>query len=257
MKKYLTIWWRIQAGHLGKDLNSGWNLLVRILGSLCFFVLHLVSLQFLLRKFIFSGWNNSQIWTLLLVFEMFTYLAFLFFWRGLVFSLRAINRGDFDYLLTKPINARFLTFLRGGGIQNLICSLLAFLFLILNNKFIFWNWPVFLFVLFISLWMLFCIATILISLNFILGYIPGTDSIIFEVQEAYKYPASTYDKFSLWIQVLIVPFAALTTIPTLVLLNKPIAPSTLIIYITSGIFLTIFSQWLWKKALLNYTSASS
>lgn len=255
-------YWHIQSSGISKEIHLRLNLGTSLLGSLCFFYLHLVSFQLIINRFKFSSWDPGQLWVLLFTFEIFTYLAFFLFWRGMNKTPEEINQGTFDIILAKPLSARLLAFFRNGSLHNLLSAFLGVGYLIFSL--INYHLPtsligVALYVLTLtaSLWIFHCLSVLFICLNFRHGYLPGTTGVPFEVQEIYKYPANIFSSSVLWLRLLVIPLAALTTIPTASLLLKPLDLDFILIYLLTFIILTIWSQVVWSSSLRRYSSASS
>lgn len=259
---YLKIFLLQHAFGAGKDLSLRFNLLMALLGAMCFFYLHIVSFGLIISRFSFASWNPGQLWILLYTFQIFTYLAFYFFWRGAVNLPREINIGAFDSLLTKPVNLRFLSFFRNGSLHNLISALISGVYLIhtlavhhlVVNIF---SILLYLFFLAASLWIFHCASVLFTVLNFKYGNLPGTAVGPFEFQEAMKYPADAFSFDSWWQRLLIYPFALLVTIPAAFLIQKSLSLSLLSIFLFLFLALTFISHKAWVSSLRHYSSASS
>ncbi len=238
------------------------NFLITLLGSACFFYLHVISFNLLISKFDFLGWETGNLWVMMYTFEIFTYLAFYFFWKGLQKTPQEIGTGAFDIILAKPFNTRFVALFRNGSLHNLICALLGVCYLVYTLRY--YHVPttslsvvVYVLSLAVSLWIFHCLSVLFICLNFKNGYVPGTSTAPFEIQEVFKYPASVFEQSGLLLRILIIPFALLVTVPTASLISKPLSPSLLSTYLLTFVVLTLWSGWTWKSSLRHYSSASS
>ncbi|KKU64991.1 MAG: hypothetical protein UX87_C0002G0013 [Candidatus Amesbacteria bacterium GW2011_GWA1_47_16] len=262
LKKYSRIFLAFQTAGLAKDLSLRFNLLISLSGSLCFFYLHLITFALVINRFNFPGWSQGEIWVMLFTFQVFTYLCFYLFWRGLVHTPRDIRSGTFDVILSKPVNSRFLSLIRNGSAHNWISALLSIIYLILSvSRYHLDVTPVgvILFVVFLlfSLWLFHCFSSLLITLNFKYGFLPGTSAAAFEIQEVFKYPAGIFSTRSLWIWLLVIPFSLLTTLPASALLLKPLSANLLIFYVFILAFFTFAADQAWNSSLRHYSSASS
>jgi ABC-type uncharacterized transport system permease subunit len=262
MKKKLRFISIIQSARMGRELINPVNSLIELIGSVCFFVLHIFSFAIIIGKFSFPGWSTGEMWIMLFTFELFTYAAFFLFWKGLVHTVRDINRGGFDYLLTKPISTRLLTFFRSGGLHNFICMLFSFIGIfvvvnIFNIHITFISLLLFLLSLLISLWIFHSLSVMLIALNFYFGYLPATSSAPFQIQEIYKYPSSIFNQSDLWAWFTVIPLSLLTTVPSVLILTKGLDSTLYIGYAVMFLFFTLLSGHIWKKAIVNYASSGS
>ena len=260
--RYLKILLLQHVFGAGKDLSLRGNFIVTMIGSLCFFYLHLISFGLIISRFHFPGWSEGELWVLLFTFEIFTYLAFYLLWRGLNQLPREINRGTYDVLLTKPVNSRFISYFRNGSFHNLLSALLGLSYLIytLKKYQLLVSFPaifLYCFSLATSLWIFHCLGLIFTSINFRHGFIPGTSSAAFEIQEIFKYPADIFTPSPFWQKFLIYPTVLMTTIPTVALLTKPISQELILAYLLVFIIFTFLSHQVWSSALRNYSSASS
>lgn len=262
LSQYLRIFLVLQTAGLSKDLSLRFNFLLTLIGSLCFFYLHLVSFSLIIDRFQFPGWQEGELWVLLFTFQIFTYLCFYLLWRGLSHTPRDIRSGGFDAILTKPVSSRFLALFRNGSTHNSLSALLGVFYLIhtltryqINTSII----QIILYILTLlgSLWIFHCFSLLFITLNFRYGYIPESSATAFELQEVFKYPATLFTRSSILLQLLVVPFALLTTLPTVLLLAKPVSPNLYIIYVLTFILLSFLSHRFWHSSLHHYSSASS
>ncbi len=262
LKKHLKIFLAIQSAGMAKDIQLRGNFTLTLIGSLCYFYLHLISFKLIISRFHFPGWDTGQLWILLFTFEIFTYLAFFFFWRGLQLTPKEIGTGTFDVLLSKPFSSRFLAFFRNCSLHNLASAIFGAVYLVLTIvKYQIHTTPtgiiLYLITLAGSLWIFHCISVLFICLNFKYGFLPGTSGVAFEIQEIYKYPATIFSSSGFLIRLLVIPLSLLTTIPAASLLLKPISFPLLTTYLSSLIILSIWSQYSWSSALRHYSSASS
>lgn len=258
--KFWRIYYSLESARMGKDLEHPYNFILTWIGSLCFFTFHLITYALVISKFRFPGWPVSHIWVLLYTFEIITYLAFLLFYRGLIYTVRDIRYGTFDCILYKPISTRFLAFFRNGGAHNLFSAMLGMVFLI--GALIYFRLPVsilslitYFICLGVSLWILHCLSVILISLNFFFGYLPFTQGAIFQIQEIYKYPATLFSSSGFLTKLFIIPLTAVSSLPAALLLLKPLHYSFYLYYFCSAIVLTLLSHIAWSYSLRLYSSS--
>jgi ABC-type uncharacterized transport system permease subunit len=247
---------------VSQELGFRLNLMFGFLGSVCFFVLHLISFKFLISKFNFPGWSVGEAWVMLFTFEIFTYISFFVMWRGLTKTMLDIRTGGLDIILVKPIQSRSIAFFRSGGLHNLItvilgimCLVWTFLTFRLTTSFL----SILLYIasLFSGVWLLHCISVIIICINFYFEQVSGSDSFVYQFQEALKYPFHIYFGAPLFLRILIYLFAILTTLPSVVLLSKGVTVNLVMSYILFFIILTLASQFVWIYSLRHYSSASS
>lgn len=259
--RYLAVGWLLYSTRVGKQISLLADSLLRCVGTMSFFTLHIVLTKFLLNNFRFPGWSHNEFWLFLFSFQFFYYGMFFILWEGLKQTSFEINRGTFDFILVRPINSRFLSFVRPGQINNFV-GMLSGLALLLFFLFRFYGihsfvlLPIYFFTIATSMWIMHCLSMMILSLNFKYPGMEHLRSVVFAVQELYKYPVSAYDGQSILLRLVIVPFSLMSTIPATLLLLKRIDPVYILIYFSMAVVLTFLSKWVWGWGLRNYTSAS-
>ncbi|OGD10260.1 hypothetical protein A2397_02710 [Candidatus Amesbacteria bacterium RIFOXYB1_FULL_44_23] len=259
----LKIFKTIYSARLGKDFSLPlWSQIFSHVGSLCFFFFHLLSFQLFINKFSFPGWPAVDLWVLLFTFEIFTYLAFFLFWKGFNHTIRDVNTGGFDLIITKPVSTILITIFRGGGLHNLTCAFLGILFLfihVVTNNLSVSPLSVigFLFSLGFSLFTFLNLSLCFIALTFHFGKVTGLAYASFQVQEVYKYPSQIYQNSNLLFAVAFIFLSLFTTFPASILLGKYISLLNAGIYIGFSIAIYLLSRIIWSWSLHHYSSASS
>jgi ABC-type uncharacterized transport system permease subunit len=259
--KYLRYYIRLETARLAYDFSKTYNLLVAIVGSLCFFLLHLSGFYFIISKFSFPNWPTSHSWMLFSTFELFTYLCFHFFWRGLLYSKTEISQGVFDYHLLKPANTRFLAFMREGSFNNSMCvyaSLGLLIYSLIHFRIEVSPLTVFLYTIFfiISLWQFHLLSSAFMTSNIFFGTMDSSPSFAFKFQEIWKYPPESYLSNPL-ATIFFFPVSLATSLPTIFLLNRHVEPKYIMVYFAWTLLLYFLNHYLWKLALRRYSSASS
>ena len=262
IKKYLKIFWMLQSARVSQELGFRFNFIFEFLGSYCFFLLHLISFRFLLSKYSFPGWSTGEAWVLLFTFEIYTYLAFFILYKGLTRTVIDIRTGGLDIILAKPVQSRLIAFFRSGGLHNLATGVLGVVYLVitlLQYKLYVSIFSIIIYIISIisSVWILHCMYVIVMSLNFYLEQITSDSSIVFESQEAMKYPSNIYSGIPILMRIFFYTFSCLVTLPTVLLLTKKISVQYIFGYIIFLVIVTIFSQVFWEHSLRRYSSASS
>ncbi len=259
VKKNISIFFRLLTTRLSKELNN-WPLL-EFFGSGCYFLLHLVSYNLIVDRFVIPGWTKPELMVNLFIFEIYTYLLFFTFWRGLVHTVRDIGKGSFDYYLLKPISVRLLTFIRGGSLHNLLMIIAGLVGLVVASSPLRDNISPMsvlasILLLLVSMWFFHCLSVLFISLNFRYGPVESTASAPLHFQESMKYPGSLYNKSGLIVSLIVLPFSLLVNLPTIILLNKPVTERDLFVFVTMTVLVTVFSSLVWSKSIRHYASAN-
>jgi ABC-type uncharacterized transport system permease subunit len=263
IRRCFKVFTTIYSARLGKDFSLPLaSQIFSNLGSLCFFTLHIISFSLLINKFSFPGWSRPDMWVLLFTFEIFTYLAFFLFWKGFQYTIKDINTGAFDLILSKPFTSLFITIFRGGGLHNLLAVLLgsvslAFVIVIYQIPVSISSIFGFLVSLGLSLFTFMNLSVSLISLNFKYGRITGTAYAGFQIQEVYKYPSTAYSGYQIPFLILLACFSLLTTFPAAALIQKKLDLLFILIYFSFSFIMFVVSRITWTKSLAHYSSAGS
>ncbi len=261
MKRYLKIYLISDKAYILKNFQARLGLLLQLTGSLCFLFMHLFSYSLFLNKFKLPTWSTSEAWIFLATFEIYVYSCFHFLNRGIRYTVRDINRGTLDIILAKPVNSRFLSFWRGGSINNLAAittAIITLIYILFRHQILPHPINILLYIIFLAtnVWLLHCLSIFFVVPNFYSGNLKESETGVFAFQEIYKYPTQTYDKAGSIMNIITIPFSLLVTIPASIILSKSIPTNYWIIYLTILIILSVFSNITWKKGLRNYTSAS-
>lgn len=262
MLKYPRIFLRIYFSRLGKDISLPAYLVATTIGSICFFVMHLLAFLLVIGRFTFTGWTPPQLWVVFFTFETFTYFAFFLLWGGMHKTVIDITTGKFDLLLTKPISVRFLTFARGGSAHNLLSAALGvalLLLVILKNALplSFLSSIAWIACMVLGLWAFHCLSLLFISLNFKFGKVQGSSGVAWQLQELWKYPPTSFDHPSFLSQALVLPLSLIASMPAAALLVRPLPIKFYLSYFLTLVFLSLTSTIVWRTSLRHYSSASS
>lgn len=262
MKKYFSIAARILSMRLGADLFYRTNFLTGVIGSFCFVGLYVLVILLLMQHVHFGSWTLKEMWLLLGTFLIFVYAVFYFFWRGMLLLVNDIRTGMFDYDLIRPIDSQFLVSFKGGGIHNLlamIAGLILTLFAIINLQLS----PSLIQILFyiltliLSILNFYSLMVLMALLNFRFDYLGEASFQIFDFQNFSRYPLEAFNRIPVILGILVIPFSALTTIPTNILLNKNISYTEVTVFILLSILFFFIARFCWFRAIRLYSSASS
>ena len=91
-------------------------------------------------------------------------------------------------------------------------------------------------------------SVIVMSLNFYLEQITSYSSIVFESQEAMKYPSNIYSGIPILMRIFFYTFSCLVTLPTVLLITKKISVQYIFGYIILGDCYDIFSSIFWEHS---------
>lgn len=206
------------------------------------------------------GWSRDELILLTIIFNALIGLFQFFFSRNFIRFSELIHYGQFDSLLTKPLDSQFLitmwyvrypNILRTVifGIYGLyvlhtmqlsisISSVLFFLFFLVSGL-----------TLMYSIWMIIC--TLIMWFTKLTNLV----DLLFFMNTIARYPREMFSEFSTYVSLTVLPFTFLTVPATRSLINKVTLFDSLGIILSCSI-LFIISRFFWKYALRHYTSAN-
>jgi ABC-2 type transport system permease protein len=241
-------------------INRGSNLLF-MLGKIIRLGVSLLFL-FLIRENIdnFAGYTTDQLVVFFLTYQFIDLLSQVFY-RGVYIFSNLVRSGEFDFLLSKPINPLFRSLTGKPDINdaffllpNLVVSL--YIFSILDVTFtlqsLFW----YLILLINSMLIVTAIHVLVLVVGILTTEVDGVIWIYRDLNSMGRFPVTIYMEPLRFILFFLVPIGAMITIPTEILLGLEPTYSALI---ASAVGITIFtlSLQIWKWALRQYSSTGS
>jgi len=208
-----------------------------------------------------DGWSQSDILLLYITLN----LAFVVqdVLTNSIFELSShIAEGRFDFIIIKPIDSQFFAMFNRPDPGALLffftynIPLIYGLYLHSDSPIHWLYFPLYILLILASniLWML--MRTIIMTLNFWWQRLDNIGQILNSMQEIGRYPISIYPRPLKIIFYTIFPIAFSGVVPAEVLRGNISWVSLIGMFIVLCI-LSLFSRFLWKKAIRNYTSASS
>jgi len=262
MKRYLSLYFQFWRNCSMRDLEFRFNAVVWTVMNFIWFGLILVSLELIFGQVeMIAGWTKDEV--LLLAFIQLLFSDFL--WTFILVNLgnfsELIRRGNFDFVLLKPVSPRFLVSARYFesdhyvrilvilllipkhldklGIQSTASSWMTFGLLFVLGIFIFYN--------------LFFIFT---TTNFWFINLFNLNDLFDQVVDLGRYPVHIFKGGARLFFVYLMPVAFIATFPAQALLGQ-IGFEMVFVAILISLITFSVSQWFWQYALRHYQSASS
>ena len=241
-------------------VNRGSNLLFMI-GKVIRLTMSLVFL-YLIRENItnFAGYTVDQMIVFFLTYQFIDLLSQVFY-RGVYMFGNLIRKGNFDFLLSKPINPLFRALTGRPDINDaifIVPTTLISLYILTNLEITITLQSALLYA--VLLVNSFLIATALHILVLVVGVLTTeVDGIIWiyrDLNHLSRFPVGIYMEPFRFALFFIIPIGMMVTIPTEILLGlRP----TYSIFLATGVGIGSFlvSLKLWNWALKKYSSASS
>lgn len=243
-------------------LEHRWNTVGNLISPLASLIAVIFFIQILYSKTpVVLGWDKYQLLFFTGAYQVFSSLYSFLVLRSINFLPDAVQRGELDLLLTKPLSSQFLLsfrLIRAYEILNVLPGIIlmwyAGSFLSISN------WPLSIFSLALGLTeglvILYGLYFSLATLSFWLTRFSAMTSLYALVSSPLAFPLDIFGKAGSFALTFIIPLGFMLTIPVKVFLGK--SPQ---FYLVLGglvaIFFLSFSIWFWNLALRHYTSASS
>jgi ABC-2 type transport system permease protein len=261
LRKYGSIFYIYYKTSIIRDVESRFNFIMGVIGAFCYVALNYFLITFLFDRISIGRWTDKEILVLLGNFYIIWYTIFFLFYRGYVYLIRYIRTGLFDFYLVKPADTQFLVSVIGGGVHNLIAVIFGLIIVIYGLI----NLGIIPSPIALSLWIITMVIAILdsyafilllVTLNFKYGYLEEILFLAFSIQEFSRYPIDAFVRMSMLILLLALPFSALATVPTMLLIDTSIPYTALFLFYFISVLFLIFSRQMWTLAIRSYSSSS-
>lgn len=261
VKTYWRVWQITAQNALQMAFVNRWSNSLFLLGKFIRLVMSLVFLYLLKeREIAVGGYTANQVIVFLLTYQLVDLTAQIFY-RGVYEFGRLIQRGEFDFLLARPINPLFRALTGSPDFNDvlfLVPTAIVSTIIIRGLELAITPWSVMLYLLLLI--NSFVIATSLHILILTFGVITSeVDNLIWTYRDVTKlgqFPVSMYVEPVRTALFFVIPIGLMVTVPSQVLFGEE--PSVSVIGSTLfGMFFFWVSLKLWKQALKKYSSASS
>ncbi|WP_169239579.1 ABC transporter permease [Candidatus Roseilinea sp. NK_OTU-006] len=175
--------------------------------------------------------------------------------------IQMVREGTMDFVLTKPVNSQFLATLRYArysGLADMSAGVAIMLWAL--SRLGYTPEPLalaqFAVMLAASFIIVYSIWLVMATLSFWFVKIDNLTELFRSLFDTARFPVTT---FSGWVRIaltFVLPVAFMTTFPAEAVLGK-LSGATMIAAVTLAASLFAFSAWFWRRAVLNYSSASS
>lgn len=209
-----------------------------------------------------AGWKYEEIFLLVLTFLTVESIVISTFHRSLSYYLPdLLKKGEFDFLLIKPINTFFYTAFRIIDAMDLTSSLLIiylwfYYFTHYHPQLTLLSVLVYLILILVSIIFILSLLTIIASTAFWTINATGLGRFFEDLVRVGRFPTDIFRGFFSFIFLYILPIGIIATAPTKALLgvNNWLYLGYAILF-TGALFL--ISRKVWNYALKHYSSASS
>ncbi len=261
MRKYFKIWKQLTNCAVSSYLSNRLDSFCYFLGKLVrfgFFLLLIISIFRFTNEL--AGYSKYEVILFFLTFNLVDVLAQAFF-RGIYLFREDIRKGNFDYILTKPVNPLFYSLTRLTDILDII-FLLPIIILIIYTAF---KLKIVLSILNISAYIFFVVLGVLIIVGIhivsacITIWTVEGENFIWVYREAMtvgRFPPEILSSFMQFIFTFVMPVIIIVAFPVKAFLGI-LSLSWMLIALFYTFIFFMGSLWLWRISLKKYSSASS
>lgn len=261
LKTYYTIWSTIAINAVQQTFVNRWSSALFFLGKSVRFVMVLVFLM-LIKKTTnsFGGYTTDQMVVFFLTYQLLD-LGGQIIYRGVYSFGSMVKSGEFDFLLSKPINPLFRSLTGSPDINDVLFlfpSLLisgyifSSLHITVTASAVIW----YLILLLNSFLIITALHIVVLTIGILTTEIDGIIWMYRDLVRLGQFPVSVYGEPLRSLLFFLVPIGIMITIPSEVLIQ---VPSTYSIFVAMviGVSSLFISLRLWNWGLKQYSSASS
>lgn len=263
MIRYLKLYQQFIIFSFGRAFQFRLDFFFRVIMDLIYYLVHILffKIVFLHTKSL-GGWDESQIMVFTCGFLWLDSIYMTLFANNMWWFPIYINKGDLDYYLVRPVEPLFFLGLRDFAANSFLNFIMASLLLI--TSLIYYPHPIIGWKL--ALYLIFLInGAFLYALFYFYSILPvfwtkssrGLSELYWKSSHLLERPDQIYKGWFRKFLTMIFPMALLASFPAHLFFDEVFPTQTLVHLIVGTLFFTGLAFWLWKKALQNYTSASS
>lgn len=208
-----------------------------------------------------AGWTKNEILLLVFTQSLFLDISGTFIFKNLSNFSSLIRHGTFDFVLLKPINARFWVSTRFFEFDHYL-RMIA-LILLINQRLgivgvapTVTNWLAFVVLFLLGVTIFYNMFFMIITSSFWFIRLFNLRDLFDEITDVGSKPVYIFKGGLRFFFTFILPVAYIATFPVQALLGK-ISFVQILIGIFLAVVTSILSEWFWHFALKHYSSASS
>lgn len=208
----------------------------------------------------FAGYTASQMIVFFLTYQFVDVFSQVLF-RGVYLFSNLIRTGDFDFLLCRPVSPLFCALVGKPDINDALfliptTAVSIYIFSTLGISVTLQTFLLYCVLLLNSLLIALSLHILILVIGILTTQVDGVVWIYRDVSYLGRFPVTMYLQPLRFLLFFIVPIGIMTTIPTQILIGTQPTYSIFISCLV-GVTSIVTSTWLWKQALMRYTSASS
>lgn len=207
------------------------------------------------------GWSKYEVIFLFGIYRLIKGIFDFAFYENLFSLSETINKGELDYLLTRPVNTLFLVSFQTMTYTQLSeviisLSISMYAYLQLNIQVAWYLWIIFIISVFIGLLIYYCLILLFSTLAFFTTRLTALSAYQDIIKHLLRYPIDIFRSGNRFLALSTLILAFVATFPVKILFSK-LPPVNLGLQIIGSIVLVFLCLRFWNFALGHYSSASS
>lgn len=263
MKKYLQIYFHFLRLNLFVLLNHRINFINSVVSSIGWSCFSIAAILLLTAKNpSVYGWTRDELLILIGCVNIFLGLFRSIFSKNFERFARAVDLGELDNLLIKPIDSQFLlsfSYINYGGFIRVFLSMVFVWYILsfhLNISITIFDSIFFILFLILGISILYFLWFIILTLTIWYPHLSNINALMYSIDSVIRYPQQMFRQFGNILFFLVFPLTLVVAVPSTILLHKITLYDVLTVLITVVIS-GYLSRTFWKFALRYYSSASS
>lgn len=263
MKRYLSLYCNLFFFTLKSMLEYRLNFLLQVMYAPAYtLVLYFILVTVYSKTTTLAGWSAQEGMLLFAVFHLLYMTFYFFFMKGLRYLLwTAIRMGELDFILTKPVNLQFYVSIAKPYVEllPLLIILLGYFIyqlMVLPVPLTAVNFGLFLIMFAAGIAITYLSLSSYATIGFYASKAAQVIELFDKASDYAQYPNPVFPTSVRVITFTLMPIAFFSYVPTLFLLGK----GSLLLFLATSvtvIILIFINQWLWRRGLQHYSSASS
>lgn len=261
-KAYLKVWLKLTSTQFSSQVaNARGAALLFLFGKVFRLATAFLLIYVVVDKAkLIAGYNLQEAIFILLLFNLTSTITQLFL-RGVYMFRQKVVDGTFDFYLINPLNELFYSLFSFTDPLDVI-TVIPFTFLTFfawsttGHPITLLNIVLLFLIIFLSFLMAVAWHIIIISIGVRYLEVDNTIMLYRDLEKMAAFPIDIYGKFGSTFLTYAAPFALMATIPAKIFFGL-FNPLNLVVFAILAFIFLKFSLYIWRSALLHYSSASS
>jgi len=263
LKRYLTIYAALWKNSVTREMSFKGNFILWIIVELLWFALQLCFIGVLyLHTDKIGSWGKWQVVLLVGASSFIQQMFQAFFLTNCTGLSELVRTGKMDFLLALPINTRFIVSLWQvdlGGFVNGAFAIAVMIYALAQLHFVPTAGEVIGFLVLCAVGILshYSLMFILASISFWTVRAQGIVWGYYNLFNIARMPDEAFRGAFKIVFTFVLPVLLVSNVPVRVLADKITSPVQLFVLFGMAVVCAVISEWLWRRSLRRYTSASS